>query len=65
MKGEEVKNFIYQTSVSPSSDEEFLLELFNYSPDFSTSLTPYKTISSFDELISIIEHLDSHEENIL
>ncbi|MFS0863846.1 hypothetical protein [Fredinandcohnia sp. 179-A 10B2 NHS] len=63
MKGTESSNFVYQTSVGPST-EEFLLELYTYSPDFSTSLTPYRTISSFDELISVLEFLDDNEDYV-
>jgi len=55
-------NYIYQLSVNSSSNEEFSLELFDYKEDFECNGSPCKTISCFEELLSVIDELE--EENL-
>jgi hypothetical protein len=57
------RNFIFETTVSPSDhNEEFGLDLFDFSPDLECSGTPCKKISSFDELLKIIDDLEDEKD---
>lgn len=57
------RNFIYETTVSPSqNNEEFALELFDYTSDLECSGEPCKKISSFDELLKMIDELDDEKD---
>jgi hypothetical protein len=51
---------IFSTFVTDtdSSIEEFMVELFDYSPDMSCSGEPKKVIKNFDELIDFFETLE-------
>lgn len=51
--------FIFSTTTSSSSSaDEFLVELFDYSPDQCCDGTPAKIIRNFDDLIDFIEQID-------
>lgn len=56
------RNFIYEATVSHSeSNEEFALELFD-SSDLECSGDPCKKISSFDELLKMIDELEDQKD---
>lgn len=59
MKKSTQESYIFQTSVG--SDEEFSLELFEFSPDLQCNGNPCKRITGFDELLGMIDEL---EENL-
>lgn len=55
-------DFIFSTTTSSpngnSPVDEFLLELFDYSPNQTCDGTPKKVITNFDELIDFFETID-------
>ncbi|QOR68682.1 hypothetical protein IM538_11495 [Cytobacillus suaedae] len=56
------RNFIYETTVSPSDNDEFALELFDYSSNLECSGEPCKKISTFDELLMMIDELEDEKD---
>ncbi|MBE4908599.1 hypothetical protein IMZ08_11075 [Bacillus luteolus] len=57
------RNFIYEATVSPSEhNNEFALELFDYSSNLECSGEPCKKISTFDELLLIIDELEDEKD---
>lgn len=55
-------DFIFSTTTSSlngnSPVDEFILELFDYSPNQTCDGTPKKVITNFDELIDFFETID-------
>jgi hypothetical protein len=49
--------FIYSTTASPQNSQvdEFILELFDYTPNMACEGTPKIVIKNFDELIDFFE----------
>jgi hypothetical protein len=54
------KDFIFSTTASMANSpvDEFILELFDYSPNQSCDGTPKKVITNFDELIDFFETIE-------
>lgn len=52
--------FIFATSTCEESSpvDEFILELFDYSPNQSCEGTPRKVITNFEELIDFFESIE-------
>lgn len=53
-------DFVFSTTATgiDNPTDEFLLELFDYSPDLSCDGIPKKVIKNFDELIEFFEAID-------
>ncbi|WP_026581662.1 hypothetical protein [Bacillus sp. J33] len=58
------QSYIFTTSViGGSSEEDFLVELFKFSPEcpeMDCNGQPFKVLKGFDELINFIEEMDIH-----
>lgn len=55
------EEFIFSTISNVNAagpHDEFILELFDYSPNLSCDGTPKKVIKNFDELIEFFETID-------
>ncbi|MGJ7921162.1 hypothetical protein [Neobacillus sp. LXY-4] len=54
------EDFIFSITASSSNGpvDEFLLELFDYSPTLSCDGAPKKVIKNFDELIDFFETIE-------
>ncbi|WP_409270224.1 hypothetical protein V1499_12370 [Neobacillus sp. SCS-31] len=51
--------FVFSSSVTPApSKEEFIVEFYPYTPDWSCSGNPVKVTRTFDELIGFFEEMD-------
>jgi hypothetical protein len=63
---EKVKeSFIFTTSTSSStSTDEFVVELFDNTPDQCCEGTPKKVIRNFEELIDFLEQFDEFHARI-
>ena len=58
-------DFVFSTSVTPSpSKEEFIVEFFPYTSDWSSTGQPTKITRNFDELIGFFEELEETENNV-
>ncbi|WP_147534713.1 hypothetical protein [Bacillus marasmi] len=54
------EEFIFSTTASDANSpvDEFILELFDYSPNQSCEGTPRKIITNFEELIDFFETIE-------
>ncbi|CEG27396.1 hypothetical protein [Bacillus sp. B-jedd] len=56
--------FVFSTSVTPNtSKEEFIVEFFPYTPDWSCMGQPTKITRNFEELIDFFEELEETENH--
>lgn len=60
------EGYIFSTSTVSSSDsaDEFVVELFENSPDQTCDGTPTKVIKNFSELIDFLELFDEYNTRI-
>ncbi|WP_059170652.1 hypothetical protein [Bacillus sp. FJAT-27445] len=55
-------DFVFSSSVTPTpSKEEFIIEFYPYTPDWSYMGKPIKITKNFEELIGFFEEMDETE----